>query len=112
MSDNFIIGKPYFLLHFLDENLESPEIISLVFLGKNIERMPSDGDLWFFQDAKSYFENGAYDGTGKEITEDYKNRSDSATIGQVYDFPESQLHTILTLKELIEDLRTLGKGSG
>ena len=98
MTKEFIKGRPYLLVHFLDEKFIFPTITSLVYLGKNLEGSGKD-DLWFFRDAGSYLQHGGYDGAGTKAP-----RGKSA-VGQVYDFPESQLRNVFTVEELIEELR-------
>lgn len=102
MNSNFIIGDPYFMFRFLDKEFRYPVITSIVFLGKNIEEDGDNGDLWFFQDAESYYHKGAYDGTGKEVDDVFSSKGE--LMGQVYDFPEEQLESILTVQELIDSL--------
>lgn len=102
MSKEFIVGEPYFLLNYLDEEFRFLNITSLIFIGKNLEVAQGETDLWFFQDAESYLKSGPYDGTGKEAPE--SSVSEQVAIGQVFDFPEAQLPNIVTMQELIAEL--------
>lgn len=49
-------GHSYFMLHYLDKELRFPEIITVVYLGMNLEEIfgQDEHDLWFFQDAESF----------------------------------------------------------
>ena len=98
MRKKFTTGQPYFLLHFLDQEFRFPVITSLVYLGKNLEGEGED-DLWFFQDSESHLKCGPYDGSDKTVN--FKNHM----AGEVYDFPENQLRGILTVQELIDELK-------
>ncbi|MEE9421904.1 MAG: hypothetical protein V3V50_01970 [Gammaproteobacteria bacterium] len=102
MSKSFILGDSYFMLSYLDRNYKFPIIISLVYLGKNLEEEREQDDLWFFQDSESYIRCGSYTGGGKDITQNSNNKDSSG--GEVYDFPEAQLKDILTAEELANEL--------
>lgn len=102
----FVIGHPYFLLSYLDNEFRFPEIISVVYLGMNLEEGVDQGedDLWFFQDAASYLSAGPYMGSNEEVATAAIGSVSPA--GQVYDFPESQLQNILTARELAQEIQT------
>ncbi|MBI3546204.1 MAG: hypothetical protein HY081_06380 [Gammaproteobacteria bacterium] len=91
---DFVIGKSYFMLTFADKDFKFPMILSLVFLGKNIESEEDENELWFFQDAKSYGEFGDY----RKVAHNKDARF------EIYDFPQDGLCDVLTLKGLIDAL--------
>ena len=68
---DFVIGKPYYLLTFLDEEAQSPSIDTFVFLGVNIlgEWGPADGTRWYFQTADSYITDGQFDADTNQSTD-------------------------------------------
>jgi|WetSurMetagenome_2_1015567.scaffolds.fasta_scaffold1216030_1 hypothetical protein len=51
-------GKVYFIFSFIDTHMDIPEIMSLIYLGKNLGEK-NINDNWFFQDAQSYVKIGA-----------------------------------------------------
>lgn len=103
MINKFVVGELYFLLHYLDDSCAVPVITSLIFLGMNLEEKMGETDLWFFQDAESYLTSGGYDGKGGELPAAFKGN----VAGEVFDFPEEQLHSILTVRGLIDELSDL-----
>jgi hypothetical protein len=60
---SFTVGKPYYLLTFLDEEAQSPSIDTFVFLGVNIlgEWASAEGTRWYFQTADSFITDGQFD---------------------------------------------------
>lgn len=92
---DFVIGKSYFILTYADKDCKFPMVLSLVFLGKNIESEEDEkNELWFFQDAKSYGEFG-----------DYRNASQNRGARfEIYDFSQDGLRDVLTLQDLINAL--------
>ena len=60
----FTEGGLYFKVSFLDDGLFVPNISSVVYIGKNIEAFMAcyeeESDIYFFQDAYSYYNVGAY----------------------------------------------------
>ncbi len=101
----FIVGNSYFHLSYIDEEYRFPEIITIVYLGLNLEEemVQDKDDLWFFQDARSYLTVEPYTGSNMGVATTLPEGTISPA-GQVYDFPEVQLHSILTANELIEEL--------
>lgn len=108
MSKEFIIGEVYFSLEFVDQDFKFPVITSSVFVGKNLDENQSKDDLWYFQDPESYFASGAFDGTREELPEHFDENREAD--GQVYVHQENMLANILTIPELIEDLRRYERG--
>jgi len=104
----FVVGHPYFLLSYLDDEYRFPEIVTIVYLGMNLEEGVEwhDDDLWFFQDAESYLKIGPYAGSSKETAIASMPAGSVNAAGQVYDFPEEQLHNILTVNELAEEIQS------
>jgi hypothetical protein len=49
--EDLVVGRPYFRVSFLDEDMAVPELITLIFLGRDLHgRLPG----LYFQDAASY----------------------------------------------------------
>lgn len=96
---DFSIGAPYFKLGFLDEEFKNPEILSITFIGKNIEKENAT-DNWYFQDMRSFVFHGPYGGTGNDLDLKANVKRD----GEIYELPEEQLDSILSLRELIAQL--------
>lgn len=61
-SSRFTIGQAYYLLTFLDKDLQIPSIDAYIFLGRNILKEDHLGskDDWCFQTAESYVSRGPY----------------------------------------------------
>lgn len=55
------IGKTYFAVHYLDEQMFVPEMKALVFIGRDFE--PEDDGVLYFQNAESYFAGARYGNT-------------------------------------------------
>jgi hypothetical protein len=105
MSKEFVVGDPYFLLSYLDKEYRFPVITSVIYLGMNLEDEGGEDDLWFFQDSESYLRSGPYNGNGSVREATAPSNGAGGLAGQVYDFPETQLKDILTIKELIDELQ-------
>ena len=62
-SDDLKVGEVYFTLQYLDSQTFIPQLIPLVFIGKNLD--PGDDDMLYFQETSSYiggvrpYEDGA-----------------------------------------------------
>ena len=99
---DYITGEVYFYFVFFDLNFKFPELIPLVYIGKNIENLGSV-DEWFFQEVESYCLEGAFQGTtnftDKEITNFMNNPP------KLYVFTKHQLMTVYTLDKLITKLQ-------
>ena len=100
----YVIGNTYFKISYFDESDQYPNIISMVFIGKNLDKLDhSNEDVWFFQDTSSYLDQGPYPYTGeepkfKEMPENIESSSD------IYSSKEDCLELFLTVKELIDNL--------
>lgn len=54
-SQDLIAGNVYFRLSYLDEQMRVPELVPLVFVGRDLDETSTDGThLFYFQDAGSY----------------------------------------------------------
>ena len=55
----FIIGKVYFTVSFVEPKLVYPIVDAYVYVGKNLLKDEAE-DTWYFQDTASYVERGAF----------------------------------------------------
>lgn len=58
-AGELIEGSVYFSVGFVDDAMLIPQMETLVFIGKNLEEEP--GDLYYFQDIRSYQASGRLD---------------------------------------------------
>jgi hypothetical protein len=63
--DDLVDGHVYFSVSYADEQMLLPTILSLVFVGKNLE--PGDDGEYYFQDLDSYTAGVRYGDTSEEI---------------------------------------------
>ena len=73
VNDNeLVIGRCYFLISFLDEEMRIPEIETYIYIGKNLisESDVSDESGWYFQDPESYLKHGPFKSTRKNLGRD------------------------------------------
>ena len=52
---DLVVGQIYFRLSYLDEAMSVPELVPLVFVGRDLEPAGNGSHRSFFQDAASYF---------------------------------------------------------
>ncbi len=89
VNDNeLVIGRCYFLISFLDEEMRIPEIETYIYIGKNLisESDVSDESGWYFQDPESYLSVGQFDSSRKDIARDVM-RVDDHTLDLLCDLP-------------------------
>jgi hypothetical protein len=62
-ASELVIGRVYFRVSFLDEDMAIPEVVPLVFIGRDLS--PEEPGL-YYQDAGSFFEGRRWDDTNDE----------------------------------------------
>lgn len=62
-SSGLVEGETYFAIHFLDDQMLVPELVPLVFIGRNLE--PGDSGRLYFQEADSYLSGIRYGDRGE-----------------------------------------------
>ena len=99
---DYIEGKVYFNFTFLDRNFLYPDLIPLVYIGKNIENS-ENGDEWYFQGVESYYVEGAFLGTANfsemQISDFMDNPPKLSILSR------RELINIYTLDKIIEKLQ-------
>jgi hypothetical protein len=55
---DLVVGRPYFRVGFIDENMVVPDLESLVFIGRDLN---PEGPGLYFQDAVSFLEGKRFD---------------------------------------------------
>jgi hypothetical protein len=54
-SEDLKVGNVYFRLSYLDNEMVIPQLVPLVFVGRDIDATAGDPGRFYFQDATSYF---------------------------------------------------------
>lgn len=62
-ASELVVGRVYFRVSFLDEDMAIPEVVPLVFIGRDLS--PEELGL-YYQDAGSFFEGKRWDDTNDE----------------------------------------------
>ena len=57
-AETLVEGKTYFRLTYLDKDMTIPEMIPLVFIGRNLGQ--DDASEFYFQDAESYLDGARF----------------------------------------------------
>lgn len=94
------IGSSYFRFTFIDNEFNFPEILSYVFIGKNLDS--NDKGLWYFQDSVSYANGVLYKGDTKVCVKD--EISSKGLIPNLLVLKENQLNTFCNIDNLIDKL--------
>jgi len=97
-SENLVAGQSYFIMSFYDHGFRTPEIRTVIYIGKNLLKQGKK-DEWYFQDADSYIEYGSFFKLPKEMER------------VVHVMDEESLSLIRDLAGLIRDLTELKKGT-
>jgi hypothetical protein len=58
---DLVVGRPYFRIGFIDEDMVIPDLEALVFIGRNLH---PEGPGLYFQDAASFLAGERFDPTG------------------------------------------------
>ncbi len=62
-----VVGQVYFRLSYLDEAMSVPELVPLVFIGRDLEPESNGSHRSFFQDAASYLSGVRWGDASPEI---------------------------------------------
>lgn len=95
MSIEYEIGHLYFFVSYDDELLRVPSIVSVVFIGMNLEK--EKDKTWYFQDAISYETYGIYT--------DITGPSNNVKEIEIHTFSASGVIYVKDLKGLSDELR-------
>jgi hypothetical protein len=92
----FVIGRVYFTVSFVEPNLVYPIVDAYVYVGVNLLKDEAE-DTWYFQDTGSYAEHGAF-------------TNDRSTDAQIMTFTTSRLDDVLDVTRLCEILTATAEG--
>ena len=108
------IGRPYFRVAYIDEDMVVPELETLVFIGRNLH---PDGPGFYFQDAASFLAGARFDPTEfgsfpevEEADHDHFTFEMNDTWFDVY--PEGENTRVLDFDEALECLMQCSIGGG
>ena len=84
ISDGDLIeGGVYFLVNFIDDDMLIPQMLTITFIGKDLEK--GDNDSYHFQDASSYKDGVRFGSENKDDVASYYKCSINELKG-IYDF--------------------------
>lgn len=79
-------GNIYFMLNFIDNKMLVPQMNTIVFIGKNLQK--DDSDACYFQDISSYEDGVRYENAGEDsYAEFYQCPTDG--LSGIYDFEKA-----------------------
>jgi hypothetical protein len=96
-ASDLVVGRVYFRVSYLDQEMMIPELVPLVFIGRNLS---SEHPGLYYQDAESFFAGKRWGGTNDEAmgAEDDDARDDAEgwfeteserTYSQVFEFEKA-----------------------
>jgi hypothetical protein len=95
-------GRVYFRVSYLDQDRAIPELVPLVFVGRNLD--PEQRGL-YFQDASSYIAGERYDATDWESVNSEEDVPRRIHMGPVVSFetmPETEFATVLDFEQALD----------
>jgi hypothetical protein len=92
-SDDLKVGSVYFIVNYVDSNALIPTMLTVVFIGKNLDQKAEES--YFFQDIDSYNEGVPYD---------FECENHNSAVANFYKCGEYEINGIYDFEHALEEL--------